>query len=883
MGYPTWKELASTAIEELTLLGNNPNLTAAKSCFAKFDYPGVFEATKAGLGSQRLLELLRNKLKPIRQSKIYEIMARWPIPVYMTTNYDNELQNHLSHLGEPYLTYSNSRDHMNQLASDSSGFIVKLHGDLTSEDGLILTTGQYKSITHGSQWDYWRSKMAAIFTMHRVIVIGHSLSDKNIVHVLETAKKGSGFEHPAIWITPDPPSYQERTKFEADYRVSIIGYPGGENGHTNLLRILESISDCVPPRTIVRLQQQIPVVTSHESAAGFFVFNELVGQQDYENKRRDIIVSAIEAKLPALKGIEGFTIHRAIQEAGWPPDVTVESHFLSQVEQRSVERGILSRRPDGSLAVPEKALQQSQSKREVFEHARALFRQSLELRIRRDFTDLNDAQLKSLVSDIDTSLTTYFEKGGLTFASLLFSKNVTKFVPQSILHFILVASTKYDNLVMRLAFFKASLDSFVRAEAAQRDYLGRIAQGYFGFHALGVFGDLAVERIKIAKETLWLIDSDTQIHTLALGSLTNQSYRESLKKLNSMDVRLFTIDSLLDETREHLYFADKRIEENGASSPVIIAAARGDAPFEKSNAFLEGFIRWQAAGNPCSWQSYLYQALGMPGDIGKEVIAQALMKHGIEVVEPSAWPGFDDSHYSAIDSYSKKIVELRQGTQHILPGVSGQAQQNDPLEKAKPEAEAYNIVLRERSGEYHMLSQAASQSWFISNTSILNLIGGKPITWQPDAFLSFISTLGTITRADLVEEAFERIIYGLAESGLSLLDEETVSRVFGGIIDQAKLSIEELRDQYDSTIGNKYGEPLDAILSRMRPSQLPLAAAQLSSEIAHVEAEKRRQAETIAKEATARAEQSERELAKLQKFKAKMLKKQNSRKKKKKK
>ena len=123
--------------------------------------------------------------------------------VYLTTNYDDEIQTNLTSLGETYRIYSNSEDHMAYLLPDLNGAIFKLHGDLRSDSGLILTTSQYENISKGDAWAYWRTRMTTVFQTARMVVVGHSLSDKNIKHVLEVAKQGAGVLQPICWIAPD--------------------------------------------------------------------------------------------------------------------------------------------------------------------------------------------------------------------------------------------------------------------------------------------------------------------------------------------------------------------------------------------------------------------------------------------------------------------------------------------------------------------------------------------------------------------------------------------------------------------------------------------------------------------------------------------------------
>lgn len=184
-----------------------------------------------------------------------------------------------------------------------------------------------------------------------------------------------------------------------------------------------------------------------------------------------------------------------------------------------------------------------------------------------------------------------------------------------------------------------------------------------------------------------------------------------------------------------------------------------------------------------------------------------------------------------------------------------------------------------------MLSEPGdkSPSWFISYISILNMLeANSKITWQPQAFLSFASTLCEIAPNDLAEQVCDTLLVGLAQSGISVIDEDTIARVFGGVIDQAKLNIEELHQQYEETLRHKYGESLESVWQRVAPSNLPMAAVQLAKEIVQAASERTRLAEMAAVAASKRAQQSEKELQKVEKFRRKLAKKQSSKRRKKK-
>ena len=307
-----------------------------------------------------------------------------------------------------------------------------------------------------------------------------------------------------------------------------------------------------------------------------------------------------------------------------------------------------------------------------------------------------------------------------------------------------------------------------------------------------------------------------------------------------------------------------------------LAAARGETPYPKSNQFLEGFIRWQAAGNPCDWHKYLYQVFGYH-NYSEEYIKKTLEKIGVEVIEVRDWPGFIGNHFYDIEQYTQTIARLSESMMwqwNILDIDSSP----ELYKKAKPEAEAFNIVRRERDGVYHMISSEGKQSpsWFISHTSILNLVEPMlKVTWQPESFLSFASTLCDVTDTQSSDHAFDILLLGLAESGLNLLDDDTVARVFGSVIDQTKLSIEELHQVYDETLAQKYGEPIESVIRRITPMNRPLALIQLANEAAEVAATRQHLAEETAKAATKRADSSEKELLRVEKYRKKMLKKQS--------
>lgn len=218
------------------------------------------------------------------------------------------------------------------------------------------------------------------------------------------------------------------------------------------------------------------------------------------------------------------------------------------------------------------------------------------------------------------------------------------------------------------------------------------------------------------------------------------------------------------------------------------------------------------------------------------------------------------------------IVEGRSSGRQAR-GVGKQVIGIDLYKKAGPEAEALLITKKEQDGDYYMLSDSGQNSpaWFISHTSMLNgIIPGSKITWQPEAFLSFVSSLAPVPEARLADRAFEMILWGIAESGLSLLDEDIVESVLGGVIEQATLDIVEQVQVYDDCLADKYGQSVESVMEQVRPASRPLAAIQLANERAQSEERQRKLAQAEAAEAAERAGLAEKEVRKLSHVREKM-------------
>ena len=272
-GYPSWKELAEKAINHAVQEGYQDKIADAIIFYGHSEYPKVFSEISNIIGLSVLVEYLDTVLKPKPYNpKLYDILAGWNVPVFLTTNYDDEIQNSLARKNISYKVYSNSQDHLGRLIGSTTGAIYKLHGDLKSTNGLILTNEQYSEIQNDSMWEYWRSKLLGILSLQPIIIIGFSRSDPHINTILQIARSCTVTAYPICWIGPDISLAESKDLLER-YRIRVIAYDNRDNSHSNLERLLTLTNIFIPSSVQRKMSERLSdtQISENTSAPGFYL------------------------------------------------------------------------------------------------------------------------------------------------------------------------------------------------------------------------------------------------------------------------------------------------------------------------------------------------------------------------------------------------------------------------------------------------------------------------------------------------------------------------------------------------------------------------------------------------------------------------------------
>ncbi len=849
LGYPSWTRLAEDVWKHVQARCPAADASTYDKFLSDCKYPELLRQAEIDLGGRdHLIALVKQLLVPDagRTSETYSLLAKWPFPVYLTTNFDDAITHHLEQLGIHFATLRNSQTDASQVRADSSHLVFKFHGDLDHPHSAVLTSSDYTEMRTGPSRQHLRDKLTAVFSMCDVLVIGHSLADPDLQLILETAKQTAHPDRP-IYMAVANLTTGEIRDLDEKYNIQVIPYKDSDHSHSQLKRFLRTADHFICARTAVpRTDPQIDE-SEVDAATSLLLYRQTHAAVAADAAKSVFVPLALRTLRIAHRPLtlQDLATQRPLSLMYSHSDCTTQLrsalHFLVKTGQARGDGDTeYELTPNGKDAADALA-----GERDT-ERERALGQFALDLR--KEFPSLDSTQEANARQALEDVLVRTFASRGLELANLILAlQNLQPGRLQDLFKAVTEAAAGLDNADLRASFVELAGRFLVEPSAPQRKYLASLSQGFFMYHLAGRDPTCSRLRREILSQTAWFLDSSVFMPLLAWGCQNYDYAVDFLRKLNDCGTANFTTGKILREAWQHLLWARHFMRDHGDDPAQLLACATGKAGY-KQNLFVDGYIRMCAEGKISTFADYLKKAFPSV-TLSRAAIEEACGQFGVQTLRIDAIQGFEQNDWGEIPDLQHELESRRKA----LGTYRGYHQ-------VHAEAEMLVIIRQVRAGKYTLPVQDIDLRtvYFVSQSRILDLIdnGADVTTWSPEAVYRYLCTLpGSSTDPDLLQECMLDEFYKV---GAQVIDRSRYLTFFGPAISQARLSFEDQKEKFlASTEKVKSGRELDEAFSRTPDLEKPFFISQMAWSITRSAERSAQRAKVSAKQAQQRADAAE--------------------------
>ena len=835
-GYPSWSKFAKLTYEELKKRKLASDSNSYEKYLSEKKYPEFFRQVERDLGNDReaLVHLLKPLLTPIskKHSVLYEFISKWPFACYITTNYDDELENYLAKGREHFSVVRNSHQDFYVWRDGVSHVIQKLHSDLNNPCDVIITSADYRRVYVEDQGKYFRDRLCDIFTMFDILIIGHSLSDPDIDHVLQVAKKMIPPQHPIYMIAADFSKADEK-EFLEKYNIVLVQYTNHKKDHSELRRMLRTVDRFIAPRDrfIGSTTPNSRPKEEMEAAVAIFLYRRLQGVQatDY---LAPLVLSGLHSANGGGKASDSVTSLPVLKDL-----INGRSNFNDAVKQSVndlIQQGLVSN-IGGMIHVTDagrERVHEFHAIRQVeMDQAYGQFR----LNLRNIHGTATESQLEQCQQLAEEVIVTSFANRGSVVANKIFSDQSARPDELSdVFGYVSNRAVEINDSELRATFIEAMYQFLVEPNSPQRKYLASVSQGYFLYHLLGLDPKCCEVKRGIFQRTLWLCDSSVILPLLATGCHNHDYAVELFRMLADENALLYTTPKLLREAWEHLDWASELVKKYGTQSLEFLRATSVRGSY-KQNLFLDGYIRLNSDGRVGTFNDYL--ELILPSEKNNQIsFEEKVVNTGIGIINLPKLDGFVQNDWGQVEDAKIEIQKARENQ-----GIYRSQLQ------VESEAEVWILVNNLRSGKYKVSGLGDTErAYFVSQSRIIDQVFQEKAvtTWIPEALYRYLSALpGRQIDPDLLQQCMLHEYY---YAGISFIDKDRYEHFFGPGIDASKAAYEAEKAKYIQQLEDRYTAGIDEAFEKTPDLEKPFFVAQMGWRQAEV-------SKQIQEEATERA------------------------------
>lgn len=821
LGAPSWRQLAQLVIDRIAPL----EPATAEQCsrlLTTNDYPKIFSLAERVLGRDGLLSLVNGVLGGSRGTgRVYQYIASWPFSCYLTTNFDDHLQRHLDGIGLSPALRRNSRDDMLVLRADTKNVVFKIHGDTTVPEDIVLTSEQYSAFRHSPSRDYWREKIRSALHMMSLVIFGYSISDPDFQDQLTRAKEVASPDHPVFMFAADIPIDQVWDYYQR-FNIRIIPYNTQNGSHHELVRLLRRYDPFIAKRGTSGVGLEPVDEEKANLAASMYLFTQLRAadsQDTYIEKTYSSLILQTVSQQPPPQRMDMDGLQRALAARTFAA-TGVDPSALGKAIDSLYMQGYVIEDADGSLSLTRRGAEAVATIKAERDLLREKFRLSCQSFLMREYPGLDKDAVRAIVDALLHGLVLAYEKRGIEIARAVFSDGVVDISDATdVLEVLNAAGSALKHSHQKAAFADLMLEVILRPDQVMKEHLAALSQGYFAYHALGLEPRCSQARVEMAKMRGWVLDSSILLPILAVGSANHLYAVDLLRQMRLVGICYYTTDRLLDEVRDHAWWAIANFAAAPPDDSLLLQAAMAGPGF-KHNLFLDGYVSWAPEQGVPSFDGYLRQCLGT--GYHEDLLGAVRRKAselGIDRVDVTKLPEFSQEMWPRRDEIASQIEKVRReyGT------YKSEAQ-------CVAEAEVALIAEMRETG-------------FLSQSNVLNRLqdARMRVAWRPEGMYRLLSLFSSLPPdASLLYNSMMQDFY---YAGFDIVDKAALSRYASPMIRQSRMQLEQSREEYSKAISAERFNEVREAFERVPDEQKPFYTLQVVHYVAAQEIVKREAAE----------------------------------------
>jgi|GEM_PF-1310701 len=268
---PAWKALIAPLRE---------NLGAGLEHLDPLQIAELYEVKN---GRAALVQHLQDQLgkSSLQSNRLHELIVTLPVQRIFTTNFDEFLEqaSKSRHIDRHVISHASQAG----LSDASKLSIIKLHGDVSHTDAIVITARDFYS--YAARNPTVADMLKVELQTRTVLFIGYSFSDPNLSMILSSASVQSGATPPAIYSIQFKPSELavQAMKKRGVTVISLDAEPGTDNARRLLEawlqefnRLVNSFERRKKPRNLARFPGDFPRTGRRRSVKCEQVFQRLL-------------------------------------------------------------------------------------------------------------------------------------------------------------------------------------------------------------------------------------------------------------------------------------------------------------------------------------------------------------------------------------------------------------------------------------------------------------------------------------------------------------------------------------------------------------------------------------------------------------------------------